>query len=61
METNINEKLFKLEQTVHLMKMKDRHDDMAKAAMLQLYEKLKTMYNNIQIERNEIKVMLAAK
>ncbi|MEK3879790.1 hypothetical protein [Paenibacillus sp. FSL M7-0420] len=61
METNIIEKLSKLEQTVHLMKMKDGHDDMAKAAMLQLYEELKTMYDKIQIEMNEIKVMLAAK
>ncbi|MEK4294044.1 MULTISPECIES: hypothetical protein [Paenibacillus] len=61
METNINEKLSKLEQTVHLMKMKDVRNDMAKDAMLHLYNELKGKYDNIQIEMKEIKARLATK
>lgn len=61
METNVNEKLSKLEQTVHLMKMKYGRNDMAKDAMLHMYEELKDMYEKIQVEMNEIKAMLAAK
>ncbi|MFD5020867.1 hypothetical protein ACFWMP_18340 [Paenibacillus sp. NPDC058367] len=59
MEANINEKLSELEQRVHLMNIEAGYNDVAKAAMLQMYEELKTMYDNIQTEMSEIKTMIA--
>lgn len=61
MEAKINEKLSELEQRVHLMNIEAGYNDVTKAAMLQMYEELKAMYENIQIEMSEIKAIIATK